>query len=67
MIPGAWRHVTARGDERRAIFRGEGEFARFAGILEGMIGWFGLRLRGYVLMGKQFHLIFCGEGCIHDG
>ena len=33
-LPGAWHHVTARGNERRAIFRGEHDFARRMEILD---------------------------------
>ena len=56
-IPGAWYHVTARGNERRAIFRGEGDYARMVLTLEQTIARFGLRLHGYVLMENHYHLI----------
>ena len=42
-IPGAWYHVTARGNERRAIFRAQGDYAQMIGILEQTIARFGLR------------------------
>jgi REP element-mobilizing transposase RayT len=56
-IPGAWYHVTARGNERRAIFREERDFARLVEILEEMVARFGVRLHGYVLMANHYHLI----------
>jgi REP element-mobilizing transposase RayT len=56
-IPGAWYHVTARGNERRAIFRNERDFARMLEILEEMTGRFRLRLHGYVLMTNHYHLV----------
>ena len=56
-IPGAWYHVTARGNERRAIFRAEGDYAHMILILEEVIARFGLRLHGYVLMENHYHLI----------
>jgi len=56
-IPGAWYHVTARGNERRPIFRGDRDFARLVEILEETVGRFGLRLHGYVLMANHYHLI----------
>jgi REP element-mobilizing transposase RayT len=56
-IPGAWYHVTARGNERRAIFRTDGDFAQFVGILEQMVQRYGVRLHGYVLMTNHYHLI----------
>jgi putative transposase len=56
-IPGAWYHVTARGNERRAIFRAQGDYAQMILILEAAIARFGLRLHGYVLMENHYHLI----------
>ena len=43
-IPGAWYYVTARGNERRLIFRGDRDFARFVEILEEMAGRYRVRL-----------------------
>jgi REP element-mobilizing transposase RayT len=56
-IPGAWHHVTARGNERRSIFRGDRDFARFLEIIEEMVVRFRPRLHGYVLMTNHYHLI----------
>ena len=35
-VPGAWHHVTARGNERRRIFRADRDYARLMEILEEM-------------------------------
>jgi len=56
-IPGAWYHVTARGNERRAIFRAEGDYAQMILTIEQTIARFALRLHGYVLMENHYHLI----------
>ena len=56
-IPGAWYHVTARGNERRSIFRGEGDYAQMVSLLEESVARFGLRLHGYVLMENHYHLM----------
>ena len=56
-FPGAVYHVTARGNERRAIFRAEGDYAQMLVIIEAVILRFGLRLHGYVLMENHYHLI----------
>ena len=56
-VPGAWYHVTARGNERRAIFRTEADYAHLILIIEEAVGRFGLRLHGYVLMQNHYHLI----------
>jgi REP element-mobilizing transposase RayT len=49
--------VTARGNERRAIFRSEGDYAQMIVILQETIARFGLRIHGYVLMENHYHLI----------
>jgi REP element-mobilizing transposase RayT len=56
-IPGAWYHVTARGNERRPIFRGDRDLARFIELLEEMVERYRVRLHGYVLMTNHYHLI----------
>jgi putative transposase len=55
--PGGWYHLTARGNERRAIFRDDRDRAHFLELLEEMVGRFGLRLHCFVLMDNHYHLI----------
>jgi REP element-mobilizing transposase RayT len=55
--PGGWYHVTARGNERRAIFRDDRDRAHFLELLESMVARFGLLLHCYVLMDNHYHLI----------
>jgi REP element-mobilizing transposase RayT len=33
LVKDGWYHVTARGNERRAIFRGDGDCAQFLAML----------------------------------
>src|SRR5580658_10561464 len=54
---GGWYHLTARGNERRAIFRDERDRAHFLELLEEMVGRFGLRVHCFVLMDNHYHLI----------
>jgi putative transposase len=54
---GAWYHVTARGNERRAIFRSERDRERFLELLAEGATRFALRWHGYVLMPNHYHLI----------
>src|SRR5580704_3834873 len=54
---GGWYHVTARGNERKAVFRGDRDRAHFLELLAKMTERFGLRLRAYVLMDNHYHLI----------
>jgi len=56
-ISGAWHHVTARGNERRAIFRGEADLARMLAVLGEMAERFRVQIHGYVLMENHYHLI----------
>jgi len=55
--PGGWYHITARGNERRAIFRDDGDHSHFLELLENMAGRFGLRVHCFVLMDNHYHLI----------
>lgn len=54
---GSWYHVTARGNERREIFRGDRDRWRFIELLEEMVGMFGVRLHVFVLMANHYHLL----------
>ncbi|HPA19731.1 MAG TPA: transposase [Verrucomicrobiae bacterium] len=54
---GALYHVTARGNERREIFRGDADREMFLRTLAEAIERFGLILRGWCLMPNHYHLI----------
>jgi len=56
-IEGGWYHVTARGNERRAIFRDDRDRAHFLELLEEMVERHGVRLHGFVLMDNHYHLL----------
>ena len=56
-VPGAWYHVTARGNERRDIFRDDGDREHFLAQLGATVERYRLRLYGYVLMNNHYHLI----------
>ncbi len=55
--PGAYYHVTSRGNERKAIFRDDRDREKFLGLLEWVGEEFHLRLHGYVLMNNHYHLV----------
>ena len=55
--PGAWHHVTARGNERRAIYRDDVDRAHFCELLGETVEVFRWRLHAYVLMDNHFHLV----------
>ena len=54
---GAWYHVTARGNERRAIFRGDQDRLHFLELLDEAVGRFGLCVHAYVLLDNHYHLL----------
>ena len=55
--PGGWYHVTARGNERKAIYRDKRDRQRFLEVLVEMVGRFRVRLHGFVLMDNHYHLL----------
>ena len=50
-------HVLNRGNERRAIFRDEHDYAGFLDRLGRCSQRFGLEVFAYVLMGNHYHLL----------
>ena len=53
--PGGRYHLTARGNERREIFRDERDRQHFLELLAELPARFGTRLHAYVLMPNHFH------------
>jgi putative transposase len=56
-FPGALYHVTARGNERKPIYRDEQDRRRFLQRLSAVAGGFRLRVHAYVLMRNHYHLL----------
>jgi putative transposase len=54
---GAYYHVTARGNERKAIFRDDQDRRKFLELLGRGVEEFQLRLHCYVLMDNHYHLL----------
>jgi len=55
--PGAFYHVTCRGNERKTIFRDDSDRYTFLDMLAASLETFTVSLHGYVLMNNHFHLI----------
>ena len=55
--PGAYYHVTSRGNERKAIFRDDQDREKFLDLLERAVEEFHLWLHCYVLMSNHYHLL----------
>ena len=56
-VPGGRYHLTARGNERRNIFRGTTDYEHFLKLLSELPQRFGTRLHAFVLMPNHFHLL----------
>ena len=57
LIPGAYYHLTCRGNERRAIFRDDIDRQAFLEKLKGSLAIYQVELHAYVLMSNHFHLM----------
>lgn len=55
--PGGRYHVTARGNERKPIYRDEADRFCFLEVLSGLGERFGCRIHAYVLMDNHYHLL----------
>jgi REP element-mobilizing transposase RayT len=55
--PGGRYHVTARGNERKAIYRTDSDRAHFLELLAEATERFAIRLHAYVLMENHYHLL----------
>src|SRR5205085_837556 len=55
--PDGWYHVTARGNERKAIFRSDRDRNHFCELLAEQVERFGVVLHAYVLMPNHYHLL----------
>jgi len=55
--PGAFYHVTCRGNERRKIFFDDNDRYRFVKLLEESLEIYQVVLYAYVLMDNHFHLV----------
>jgi REP element-mobilizing transposase RayT len=56
-FPGGVYHVTARGNERKAIVRDETDRARFVDTLAAMVDRYRVRCHAWVLMDNHYHLL----------
>jgi REP element-mobilizing transposase RayT len=56
-FPGAWYHVTSRGNERKRIFVDDKDRQKFLDILASSVETCQVQVHGYVLMENHFHLV----------
>ena len=55
--PGAWYHVTSRGNEKKKIFSDDQDKRRFLEILAATSTLYAVVVHAYVLMDNHFHLV----------
>jgi REP element-mobilizing transposase RayT len=54
---GGWYHITARGNERRPIYRENRDRQHFCELLGEMVSQYNLVLHAFVLMDNHYHLL----------
>ncbi len=55
--PGAHYHVTARGNERKDIYRSQRDRQQFLSYLESAVNRYGAVIHAYCLMSNHYHLL----------
>jgi putative transposase len=56
-FPGAFYHVTARGNERKAVFKDKRDREKFLEYLESATQRYRAAIHAYCLMGNHYHLL----------
>lgn len=56
-VADGWHHVTARGNERRAIFRDEADRTRFLELVASTVERHAIVVVAYVLMDNHYHIV----------
>jgi REP element-mobilizing transposase RayT len=57
LFPGAFYHVTSRGNERKAIFKSKRDREKFLEYLESATQRYGARIHAYCMMNTHYHLL----------
>src|SRR5687768_10187557 len=57
IVENGWYHITARGNERQAIFRDDQDRKRFLAWIEESAETYHWRVHAYVLMPNHYHLL----------
>jgi REP element-mobilizing transposase RayT len=55
--PGAFYHVTSRGNEQKAIFKNQKDREKFLSYLESAVVRYGAVIHAYCLMSNHYHLL----------
>jgi putative transposase len=55
--PGAWYHITSRGNEKKPIFKNKGDREKFLSYLNTAYERYGAVIHAYCLMTNHYHLL----------
>ena len=56
-MAGGWYHVTARGNNRTALFRDDPDRQRFMALVSELPERFSVQIHAFVLMNNHYHLL----------
>jgi putative transposase len=56
-FPGAFYHITSRGNERKSVFKSKRDREKFLGYLESATQRYGAVIHAYCLMDNHYHLL----------
>lgn len=56
-FPGAFYHVTSRGNERKAVFKSKRDREKFLGYLQSATERYNALIHAFCLMGNHYHLL----------
>lgn len=61
ILPGGIYHVVNRGNDKRVVFPGRPDYARFIALMQDGRAHAPVRIAGYCLMPTHFHLMLTGD------
>ncbi len=57
LYAGAFYHVTARGNEKKTIFKHDADYERFLSYMEAVVERYGAVIHAYCLMDNHYHVV----------
>lgn len=57
LFPGAFYHVTSRGNNRARVFRAAADYESFLDVLGQVVDRYGWLCHGYCILGNHYHLL----------
>ncbi len=57
LYAGAFYHVTARGNEKKTIFKHDADYEKFLSYMEAVVERYGAVIHAYCLMDNHYHVV----------